>query len=169
MASPSRAASGGRRLVQRESLQGTGLGAGGRKPAMGSQRKGGEERLGKAARNPLALVSALGWWGGWGASGLGQRSWGQARCHPTPGCAFLGYWETGSPNCLGLADFPTAPPGIPVLLLLLGFPVFVGVRTLKIRVRVQGPQAGVGSCELGAVKGAALLQATSPGAHREPG
>lgn len=75
----------------------------------------------------------------------------------------------GEPQLLGPSGFSHSSPGIPVLLLLLGFPVFVGVRTLKIRVRVQGPQAGVGSCELGAVKGAALLQATSPGAHREPG
>lgn len=42
------------------------------------------------------------------------------------------------------SGFSHSSPGIPALHLLLGFPVFVGV---KIRVCVKGPQARAGSCE----------------------
>lgn len=129
------------------------LSAGGRKPATGLQRKGGEERSGLAALNLLALVSALGWWGGWGASGLGQQSWGEARCHPR----LVGVGEPEMPRS---SRFSHSSPGVPVLHLSLGFPVFVGVRILKIRVCVKGAQAGVGACER-----SSALPGYFPGAH----
>lgn len=117
--------------------------------------KRGRRGVCRGGLDPPAFVSALARWGriaqGWEGGVWSSSELGEARCHPALGRAALRGWRAGaaqtrSPSCLPVG-FSHSFPDIAPFPLLLGLPVFVRVRTFKIRECFRGAQAGAGLCQ----------------------